>query len=430
MTEKLLQFIWRFRYFNHSQLSSAAGEVIQVFNPGLLNRNQGPDFTNATVVVDGSRREGQVELHLRTSDWNRHHHDSDPNYGAVILHVVWIHDRLVNEVPVLELQDRVPGQLLTHYRGLMGNVSFIPCNADISQLTSLAWESWKDRLLFERVARKIARVAYNDKAVAIGPESHWWMLARSFGNRVNATAFEMLARSIPLQAIWRIKHSLFRLEALLMGQAGLLNDPVDEYHALLAAEYRVLRNRFKLEPVGQPFLFLRMRPSGFPGIRLAQLAALLCSHAEPGRQAKDTGSLKEMEILLRVKVSSYWQQHYRAGRQTKRNCGHLGKWMVSNLVINAFVPMLFSETDRSGDSCFAEKATGWLQQLGRERNAITDTLHLLGMQQHNAFDSQAMLELKGQYCDERRCLECAVGYSLLHPRNSPGTGSIRTSYPS
>ncbi|RYY54280.1 MAG: DUF2851 family protein [Chitinophagaceae bacterium] len=419
MTEQLLQFIWRFQYFNGNELQAVDGTKLAVIGPGLLNRDQGPDFSGSTIMIDSLRLHGQVELHVRTGDWLKHRHAADPNYGNVILHVVWQHDVPVNAIPVLELCHRVPRQLLGRYGQLMLNENLIPCNGNISLLGALGWTGWKDRLLFERVERKCRRVKLYLEKNGSEQESGWWLLAQSFGNRVNAEAFEDLAKSIPLRAIARNRHSRMRLEALLLGQAGLLEDPpADAYHSILLAEYRIQQQRFALVAPRIRIFFLRMRPGNFPGLRLAQLAALLFAVPDLPDLVRKTSSLKEMENLLRVELSHYWQQHYRAAGKIRRVGSRPGKWMAGNIIINAVVPLLFLYSEMSRDSSFAERAVGWLQQLHRESNAVTDPLLRLGLDQQTAFDSQAVLELKTQYCDARKCLECAIGYSLLNPRNN------------
>ena len=423
MTEQLLQYIWKFRYFNAGSLVSAAGDVLSVIRQGTHNHNQGPDFLDAVIIIAGVRWAGTVEVHIRTSDWIRHRHQADGFYRNVILHVVWDHDGIVNDVPVLELKDRVPHHLLSRYVQLMGNESFIPCNANIQFLSALAWIGWKDRLLFERLERKGSLVElYTRINNGYWEESCWWLLARSFGLVVNAEVFEEIARSVPWKVIQRHRNNLTHLEALLLGQAGLLSSfqlshVQDEYLHVLRREYKVIQMKYKLRPAQLRLRLLRMRPGNFPGLRLAQLASLLHHIPDLFHVFLYTSSLTEMKTKFRVTTSEYWCNHYLPGKLSVAAKKPLSMGMIDKLIINAVVPVLFIHGQHSKDTCFADRAIDWLMQLKQEHNSITDSFRRLGFMQHNAFDSQAMLELKHQYCDRRRCLHCAVGYSILNPRH-------------
>ncbi|MET0634908.1 MAG: DUF2851 family protein [Chitinophagaceae bacterium] len=419
MTEQLLQFIWRFQYFNRNELSAVTGEKIMVVHPGMLNRDQGPDFANAMIHINGIRWVGNVELHLRTSDWRKHQHQDDRNYGNVVLHVVWKHDSMVNDIPVLELHDRIPGLLFSKYEQLMRNQAYIPCNGNTSHLTALGWLSWKDRLLFERLERKASLIRSFNRANGNDWETTcWWMLARNFGYKVNADAFETMARSVDKRIIARQKNNIIRLEALLLGQAGLLGPPAtDQYSQHLAAEYHLLSLKYGLTAIPVQVNFLRMRPRNFPSLRLAQLAMILHRFDNLQVRLLDTAVLRDMKYLLQVKASDYWDNHYRPGIRSAGASGKLGSFMAGNIIINTVVPLLFEYSTATGDERYGQRAIGWLQQLSRENNSLTDTLETFGFGQENAFDSQAVIELKSQYCDQRRCLDCAVGYSILNPRH-------------
>ncbi|RYY62202.1 MAG: DUF2851 family protein, partial [Chitinophagaceae bacterium] len=383
------------------------------------NTDQGPDFSGAVVMVDGLRWVGAVELHLKTGDWLKHRHQHDPNYGSVILHVVWQHDTRVNDLPVIELGERVSGLLLEQYGRLMRKTAFIPCNADNSHLGYLAWMGWKDRLLFERLGRKSEMIkSFNRSNGNNWEESCWWLLARNFGYKVNADAFEMIARSIPVRVMARIRHSLTRLTALLLGQAGLLEAKAREPAArLLQLEYHLLKARYGLQPVLPRVQFLRMRPRNFPAVRLAQLAALLHRQGDLHEWILTTSSLKEMKMKFRGRPAAVRTGNKRQPKNSLFRAAPIGDFMVRSLVINTVVPVLFFYSELLSDETLGHRAIDWLRQLERENNSITDTLERIGFLQQNAFDSQAMLELKTRYCDQRKCLECAVGYSILNPRH-------------
>jgi len=224
MTERLLQFIWQFQYFNKGDLAASNGEEIQVIYPGIYNTNQGPDFSDAKIKIGETVWVGTVELHLQTTDWNKHKHEDDKNYSNVVLHVVWENNqRHANGIPILELKQRVSKLLLQRYEELMNASSFIACENSIHTVRDITWQSWKERLLAERLLRKAKTVQiFQQQNNDHWEESFWWLLARNFGMKVNADAFEAMARSIPLNILAKQKNQIHQIEALLLGQAGLL----------------------------------------------------------------------------------------------------------------------------------------------------------------------------------------------------------------
>ncbi|MCH5721210.1 DUF2851 family protein [Niabella hibiscisoli] len=282
MNENLLQFIWRFQYFNKRNLFTVQGDPVEIIHPGTLNTNQGPDFSNARIKIGSTLWVGTVELHIKTSDWLKHGHSQDDNYKNVILHVVYENDITGNELPLLELSGLIPGILINRYNSLMLTQRFIACEQLIDKVDALTISSWKDRLVAERLQRKAVLIEdYLSCNKHHWEESFWWLLARNFGTKTNAEAFEAIAKSISIKLLGRHKNNLIQLEALLLGQAGLLSKSKyqDKYVLLLDKEYTFLKAKFKLRPVVFPVHFLRMRPGNFPTIRLAQLAALIHNSA-------------------------------------------------------------------------------------------------------------------------------------------------------
>ncbi|HTD92881.1 MAG TPA: DUF2851 family protein, partial [Chitinophagaceae bacterium] len=313
MTERLLQFIWQFQHFNTANLETSGGETILIITPGQFNTNQGPDFLNAKIRIGTTTWAGNIELHLKTSDWERHHHQHDRNYANVILHVVWENDREEGELPLLELQTHVSNMLLHRYADLMNSSAFIPCENSINSLSGIAWEGWKDRLMAERLLRKTAAVEECLRQSNFHwEEVTWWLLARNFGTKVNADAFEALARSIPPLILGRHRHRFQQLEALLFGQAGFLeNEFTDDYPSLLKKEYRFLCNKYGLHPIKLPMHFLRMRPGNFPTIRLAQLAMLLHPSDHLFSVIRNIVTIGDIRNWLNVTANDYWHYHYR-----------------------------------------------------------------------------------------------------------------------
>ncbi|HET9825414.1 MAG TPA: DUF2851 family protein, partial [Chitinophagaceae bacterium] len=250
MTERLLQFIWQFQYFNRTELATSSGDTLQIIFQGQYNTNQGPDFLNAKVKIDNTTWAGNIELHVRSSEWRRHDHHKDENYKNVILHVVWEDDASVdNGMPLLELKERVSKMLLQRYESLMNAAGFIACENSIRTVPDITWKSWKDRILATRLIRKSQVVeCYLAESNYHWEETFWWLLARNFGLKVNADAFEAIAKSIPLNILAKHKTQIHQLEALMMGQAGLLNDYIhDDYSRMLRKEFQFYNKKYKLK---------------------------------------------------------------------------------------------------------------------------------------------------------------------------------------
>lgn len=426
MTERLLQFIWQFQYFNKSELSTTAGEKVQITFPGQYNTNQGPDFSDAKIKIGKTTWAGSVELHIKTSDWKKHNHQGDKNYNNVILHVVWDDDGGRNSVPankteqssvvpVVELKDRVSKILLQRYEELMNSSSFIPCEKSIHSVRDITWKSWKDRLQAERLMRK-AKTAetFLQQNNYHWEETFWWMLARNFGMKVNADAFEAMARSIPINVLAKHKSQIHQLEALLFGQAGLLGGKFSEdYPKLLQREYKFLKEKYKLKPIHQPVHFLRMRPGNFPTIRLAQLAALITESAHLFSKIKEAKTVKELTSWFDITANDYWHYHYRFNETAAFKKKKVGAAMIDNIIINTVAPVLFAYGSYHDEQKYKEKALKWLEQTAAESNSITKGFQQLGIENKNAFDSQALIELKNEYCNKKRCLDCGVGNAIL-----------------
>lgn len=415
MTEKLFHFIWRFQYYNRQALSTTEGESIEIIHPGQHNHQQGPDFLQARIRIGKTLLAGSIELHLRTSDWNRHQHSGDPNYHNVVLHVVYEHDGGGEALPILELQPRISTLLLDHFQQLMQSDAFIPCGTRIGQVPELTLTAWKERLVAERLQRKAGQLS---KPVSDNQlhweEGFWHLLARSFGARTNAEAFEAVARSLPLKVLARHSNSIHQLEAMLLGQARLLDfDFTDDYSQMLQREYRFLQTKWNLKPISLPVHFLRMRPPNFPTIRLAQLAALVQQSAHLFSKVLATADLKELQNLFHATANDYWHYHYRFDEPTPFQPKRVGEDMIHHLLINVVAPVLYAYGQYHKNNVYTLRAADILEQLPPENNAVTRGFRPLGIATHNAADAQALLELRNNYCNERRCLECAVGNSLL-----------------
>ncbi|MGK2864219.1 MAG: DUF2851 family protein [Chitinophagaceae bacterium] len=415
MTERLLQFIWQFQYFNKGHLNTSEGEDIQVIFPGQLNNNQGPDFLNAKVIIGNTTWAGTIEIHIKTSDWQKHKHQLDKNYSNVILHVVWEDDGSQEPVPVLELSTRVSKMLLSKYEDLMQSTAFIPCEKNIHAVPDITWQSWKTRLLAERLLRKSVIVEeYLKQNNYHWEETFWWLLARNFGMKVNADAFESVARSIPLHILAKHKSQIHQLEALLLGQAGLLKEDFEEHYPnLLRKEYTFFQSKYNIKPILLPLFSLRMRPENFPAIRLAELAMLVHDSAHLFSKIKEAETTLEIRTLFEVTANDYWHYHYQFDESSNFKVKKTGVSMIDNIIINTVAPVLFTYGSYQKEGKYKDKALRCLEETAAEKNLITKGFIQLNIENKNAWDSQALIELKNEYCINKKCLDCSIGNNIL-----------------
>ena len=420
MNERLLQFIWQFQYFSKQHLETSTGETLHILYPGQYNTNQGPDFIAARIRVGDTVWAGNIEVHVCASDWYAHHHTNDANYARIILHVVWHNDAKVvdasgQELPTLELQPLVPVIMLQHYTALMQAKQGVPCASFLPVLDDVAWLAWKERLVAERLQRKSVQVLQMlEQSGGHWEEVFWWLLARNFGMKVNAALFEQVARSLPVTILAKHKHQLHQVEALLMGQAGLLQtDFAEQYPQLLQREYRFLAKKYSLAPVAKTPDYLRMRPANFPTIRLAQLAVLITRSVHLFSTILETDNIMQLRSLLQVTANDYWHYHYLFDEPTPFKPKQLGRQMADLLIINTVSPVLFAYGSYHRQDRFHERAVQLLNQLPAEQNAITKQWEQYGVSNAHALDAQALIELQQQYCVHKKCLQCAVGTRLL-----------------
>jgi hypothetical protein len=420
MKEDILQYIWKFQYYNNSDLLCTNGDTVTIIHPGVHNFDQGPDFTEAKIKIKGTLWAGNVELHVSSSQWNQHKHSVDTNYNNIILHVVWNHDIEIkdpngNNLPTLELQSRVSKLLLEKYKQLMQAPQFIPCEGLEINISGLALTAWKQRLAAERLLLKSDTIfKILEETNFHWEETFWWLIAANFGLKVNSESFKKIAQSLPLHLLTKHKNNIVQVEALLFGQARLLeNDFREKYPLMLQKEYRFYSKKYKLHPVDGELHFLRMRPANFPTIRLAQLAMLIHNSEHLFSKIKETASSKELKEMFAVVANDYWHYHYILEEETEFKIKRLGKQMIENILINTVVPIVFCYGLHHNDEFFKEKAVRWLEEISPEKNAITKGFENLGYSNKSAFDSQAFIQLKNHYCNNKLCLECAIGNSLL-----------------
>ncbi len=420
MNERLLQFIWQFQYYNTQSLQTTEGEPLVIEKPGSWNHHQGPDFSEAVIRIGSTKWVGNIELHLCSSDWEKHRHDGNEHYRNIILHVVWeddapLYDSHKNRVPTLVLQHRIPKLLLERYLQMMQTMGTVPCQIFLPALNPLSWSAWKERLAAERLTRKSEQVlSFLAQTNNHWEEVCWWLLAANFGIKVNAVLFEQVAQSLSVNVLAKHRGQVHQLEALLLGQANLLSARYeDDYAIMLQREYRFLKKKYQLSPVSKQPAFLRMRPAAFPTIRLSQLAMLLHKTTAFFSQVKETTDLTSMLDQFMITANDYWHYHYRFDEETAFQPKHLGRQMAENILINTVIPVLFTYGLYTKEETCKDKAIHWLYQLSAEHNHLTRGWQQSGVLNTSALDSQALIELTNHYCSHRRCLECAVGNRVL-----------------
>ncbi|MFP4470036.1 MAG: DUF2851 family protein [Bacteroidales bacterium] len=420
MTEDFLHFIWKYRLYSQNP-ASTEGEEIVVVDPGRYNTDAGPDFSNARVKIGGTLWAGNVEVHLKSSDWYQHHHDEDDGYGNVILHVVFVHDREIvdrsgNFIPTLQLSDHMSDKMYRKYEYFLHNRNWIPCENDLELISPIIIKAWMERLFVERMERKSFELQrFLDTNKNSLDETFYQVLAGNFGFKLNEQPFRVLSRMLSQQLISKHRNRLMQLEALYFGTAGLLNREFkDEYPNALKQEFRFLRNKYSLPVMeGHLWKFLRLRPSNFPTIRISQFAALQHQHENLFSKILETENHTQIQALFDVKASPYWDTHYTFDKPSARREKHLGKHAAQVIIINTVVQFLFLYGKIKSDSYFQDKAVGLLIQLAPEVNYITSGWKKSGIRAENAFESQALLELKNSYCNLKKCLHCGIGMSLL-----------------
>ncbi len=419
MNEMLFQFIWQYSLYNPVDLKTTSGEPLTVIHPGTRNTNAGPDFEEARIRIGNTVLIGNVELHVRTSDWERHGHDSDRSYHNIILHVVYQDDRPDEAVnfPKLQLWQQIPAYVVDQYTNLLQPNQSIACARNLPQVRSIIRESWLSRLLAERWEQKLAD--WNlllSQSAGDWRNLLYWRLAANFGFRINSEPFLSLSRSVPLNILARHRLQLQALESLLFGQAGLLNqDFKDVYPQELKKEYCYLASKYRLKPIdGHHWKYLRMRPSNFPTIRIAQFAALIHQSLHLFSKLIVSASVKEIHPLFQVQASSYWDTHFRFDEpQQKPGAKHLGADSINNIIINTIAPIRFLYAHHHARHKDAEKALELLNAVPPEQNKFISLWGKNNWKAYTAADTQALLQLYHRYCTPKRCLECPIGLNII-----------------
>ena len=422
MKEIILHYIWQHKLFYLHDLVTTDHEPVEVINVGFHNTNAGPDFFNAKVKVGDTLWAGNVEIHVKSSDWNRHGHHTDKAYNSVVLHVVHeadaddIRSENGNRIPQLIL--KYPPHIKHNYEELMRQQAPIACADKLRDVPPIFIRSWENSLLAERLAQKTAAI----EQMLHGNHQHWEecfyvTLARNFGFNTNSDAFEALARSLPLNVLAHHKDNLMQIEALLFGQAGLLPPtPPDDYTRLLTDEYAFLRYKYQLTSRldASHWKLLRLRPDNFPHVRIAQFAALIHTSSKLFSKILEQSDVKQLQRLFACTPSDYWTRHYTfAEVSATQRAKALGLSSIRVILINTVVPSLFCYASHQGDQELKDRAVHLLEQLPPERNAVIALWSRLGIDCRSAYDTQALLQLKKRYCDRKDCIRCRIGHKVL-----------------
>jgi hypothetical protein len=420
MKEDFLHYLWKFKKFDLLDLKTAQGELITIIKTGDYLELSGPDFFNAQIKIGNQKWAGNVEIHLKSSDWYLHNHEKDPAYKNVILHVVWENDTPIfrennTEIPVLVLKDYVSKDVVNNYRELLSPKTWISCEKQIKNIDDFVFKSWQERLFFERLQRK-SKFIYD----LLEETNQDWeavlfcLLAKNFGLNTNGTSFLQISKAIPFSIIRKESFEIENLEALLFGTAGLLDsEKEDVYYKDLKFRYFYLLHKYQLEKTFiEPVQFFKLRPDNFPTIRLSQLGGLYHKHQNLFSKIIELKSLKNVYELLNVSVSPYWQDHYQFDKESPKKAKIVSKSFLDLIVINTIIPIQFAYSNIMGES-IAEDLIDFMNEVASEKNAIIDKFDSFGIKSKNAFESQTLLELKNEYCNKKACLKCGLGLELL-----------------
>ena len=427
--EQLLHYTWKHKLYPLKELTTSDGQRVEIVDPGLHNRNAGPDFFNAKIRIGSTMWVGNVEIHDKSSDWYQHGHDKDSRYDNVVLHVAAELDTEVmksNGEYVPQLQLSVPADVLQHYDELQKTDEYPPCYKVIPDLSALIIHSWMAALQTERLEQKTEAIRKRAELCNGSWEDAYFVtLARNYGFGINGEVFEQWAYNIPLNAVAHHRDDLFQIEAIFMGQAGLLElDSIPEYYqkdalndgyfAKLRNEYQYLAHKFSMKPIDfKLWRFLRLRPQNFPHIRISQLANLYYQQKAGLSQLIECETLDELKNVLKSQVTPYWETHYTFGSTSPKNEKHLSYGSINLLMINTAIPMLFAYGRHTSKEVLCDKAFDFLEQLKAENNYIIRMWQQVGLPVKTAGDSQALIQLKKEYCDKKECLRCRFGYEYL-----------------
>ncbi len=421
MNEDFLHYVWKYKLLDQISLKTTQGENIEIIKQGEHNLDAGPDFFNAQIKINNTIWAGNIEIHLKSSDWDTHVHQNNSAYNNVILHVVLNHDKEIqnqkgNSIPTLELKFRILPNIITNYEFLKKQKTKIPCAYGISEVNEITIASWLERMLYERLETKTSEIKHQLQLSKNNwEETFYFFLAKNFGFKVNAEPFYLLAKSLNINTLSKHKNNLIQIESLLFGQAGMLQKSLkDEYFKTLQNEYTFLSHKYKLIPIAtDTWKFMRMRPKNFPTIRIAQFAQLVFKSSSLFSKILDSKNIDELRKLFEVQASEYWDSHYQFGKTSSKSKKDLGEQSFQNVLINTIVPFLFLYGKEKQDEIYIERAINLLECIEPEQNKIIASFDELNIKAKNAGDTQSLIQLNNNYCKFKKCLNCAIGNHLM-----------------
>ena len=420
MKEDFLHHVWQHKKFAVTQLQTTTGESIQILHSGQYLQLAGPDFFNAQIIIGNQKWAGNIEIHLKSSDWYLHNHEKDANYDSVILHVVWEHDTAIFrrdnlEIPTLELRNYVALTDVHKYQSLITQKSWIYCENDIKKVDDFIFKNWQERLYFDRLERKSEEI----KQLLKDSNNDWeavlfCLLAKSFGLNTNGALFLDMAKSIPFSVIRKESFAIENLETLFFGQANMLESSFQDcYPNKLQNDYNYLCHKYTIsKSVFDKVEFFKHRPDNFPTIRLAQLAALYHKEHNLFSNIVNVSSISEIYTLFQIEVSDYWETHYNFDKKSVAKKKKMSHAFIDLIVMNTILPIRFAY-EQSLHKEYSQEILELITTLPPEKNIIIDKFASIGILAENAFQSQSLLQLKKEYCDAKKCLQCAVGAFLL-----------------
>ena len=420
MKEDFLHYLWKFKKFEISNLTTANGEILTIVNSGQYLQLSGPDFFNAQIIIGNQKWAGNVEIHIKSSDWYVHHHEKDEAYDNIILHVVWEHDTQIfrknnTEIPVLELKKYVSKEVLDKYQSLIAPKSWIYCEKQLSTIDDFILENWKERLFFERLERKSIAI----QELLQNTQQDWetvlfCMLAKNFGLNTNGEIFLKIAQSIPFSIIRKEGEEVENLESLFLGKSRLLEGhKEDVYFKNLKSRFEYLTHKYNLEhALFETVEFFKHRPDNFPTIRWSQLATLYANQHNLFSKLIGNNSVKNIYEIFEVSVSTYWQTHYTFDKESPKKKKALSKSFIDLIIINTIIPFQFAYSKSLGKE-LSESLLNLIKEVSPESNAIIQKFNSFEIKSKNAFETQSLLQLKNEYCNKSRCLECAIGIEVI-----------------
>jgi hypothetical protein len=421
MKEEFLHYIWKTKQFNPVDLQTTNGLNLEILYPGEHNFHSGPDFFNARIKSGEMIWTGNVEIHINASDWLKHKHQDDDAYNNVILHVVYNNDVELKtnngeSMPTLVLRDRMDMKLFENYQLMLKSKLRIPCSNRLKEIPSIVRTSWLSRILAERLERKVLELKTElEQNGNDWEEIFYRQLCKQFGMKINADPFSWLAAAVPYKLLSKQRNNLLQTEAFLFGQSGLLPEkPEDVYSKALVREYIFLQLKYQIRPMPSHWWkFMRLRPNNFPTVRIAQLAGLFFRQPQLFRLCLETKDSHELRKIFDIPASGYWNDHYQFGKISKAVTKNLGPQAIDSILINTVAPFKFLYGRMKGDEQLVQEAISLLEEISPESNRIIREWESIHMEAANAGESQALLELRKQYCDKKRCLDCEIGCYLM-----------------